>query len=129
MSDCRWHPGWSEYPYGPHAGLNDFLRHGTRNEVSFRSMASKYFFVLSAVLLVLGFVALFSNFHGSVTMSGAVPVSGASFDICGSAKGALPMVAVVLAITSVLVFIVGVVRAFAYESAAAVGDRAATAKK
>jgi hypothetical protein len=92
-------------------------------------MASKYFFILSAVLLVLGFVALFSNFHGSASLSGAVPVSGASFDICGSSKGAWPMVAVVLAITSVLVFIVGVVRAFAYESTSSVGERAATAKK
>ncbi len=83
-------------------------------------MRSTYFFILSAVLLIIGFVALFSNFHGSVGLSGAVPVSSASFDICGSSKGAWPMMAIVLAITSVLVFIVAVVRAFAFERSAAV---------
>lgn len=82
-------------------------------------MKSKYLFVLSAVLLVLGVVALFSNFHGSASLSGAVPVSGASFDICGSSRGARPMIAVLLTITSVLIFIVAMVRAFVYESGAA----------
>lgn len=79
--------------------------------------------------MVVGFVVLFSNFHGSVTLSGAVPVSGASLDICGSSKGAWPMIAVVLAITSVLMFVVAVVRAFAYESSPATDERAVELKK
>jgi hypothetical protein len=92
-------------------------------------MRSAYLFICSALLLVLGVAALFLRFHGSVSLSGAVPVSGASFDICGSAKGPWPMVAVVLAITSVLMFIVAVVRAFAYETSAAITEQAAAGTK
>ncbi len=92
-------------------------------------MRSTHLFILSGVLLVVSFALLFSNFHGSVTLSGAAPVSGASFDICGSSKGAWPMVALVVAITSVLLFIVAVVRAFAYETSAVQKDNVAQVHK
>jgi len=63
----------------------------------------------AAALQLLGLAALGVNWHGDAGLTGAWPMGGSQFKLCGSASGPLALVGALLLALSAISFLVSLV--------------------
>jgi hypothetical protein len=75
-------------------------------------MKAKVLFLLSGLFLVLGLACIIGNWHGTAGASLALPLSGSSVQLSGSATGGWAVLGLSGLVMGILLFVVALIVAF-----------------
>ena len=73
-------------------------------------MKASKLYLLSAVLLIVGFICIWSVWHGTANLTSGAPVGVSSIQFCGSASGTRVLIGFVVGVAGLIVYAVALVR-------------------
>ena len=73
-------------------------------------MKTSYLFILSLALLLVGFLCIWSAWHGDANVTTGIPVGVSSIQFCGSATGGRTLAGFLSGILGIILYGVALVR-------------------